>query len=156
MKRLAFTLAVIIIILCGLYFKFFTINSRNLSKQFKDEEISIYIPSGIADDYTDAMKMSFDDGRMWHYRLKGKQAASIAGELENGIWQQVNRNDDFSFFFRAFEHPPQLTDTTYYCIYDVALNDFCSFSQESALGIHHLLFLYDSGSNDYFCFSVSA
>lgn len=66
MKRLAFTLAVIIIILCGLYFKFFTINSRNLSKQFKDEEISIYIPSGIADDYTDAMKMSFDDGRMWH------------------------------------------------------------------------------------------
>lgn len=132
------------------------LNCRNLSKQFKDEEISIYIPSGIADDYTDAMKMSFDDGRMWHYRLKGKQAASIAGELENGIWQQVNRNDDFSFFFRAFEHPPGLTDTTYYCIYDVALNDFCSFSQESALGIHHLLFLYDSGSNDYFCFSVSA
>ena len=132
------------------------LNCRNLSKQFKDEEISIYIPSGIADDCTDAMKMSFDDGRIWHYRLKGKQAASIAGELENGIWQQVDRNDDFSFFFRAFEHPPELTDTTYYCIYDVALNDFCSFSQESALGTHHLLFIYDSGSNDYFCFSVSA
>ena len=132
------------------------LNCRNLSKQFKDEEISIYMPSGIADDYTDAMKMSFDDGRMWHYRLKGKQAASIAGELENGIWQQVNKNDDFSFFFRAFEHPPELTDTTYYCIYDVALNDFCSFSQESAPGAHHLLFIYDSGSNDYFCFSVSA
>lgn len=113
------------------------------------------MPSGVSDSYKDIMKMSFDDGRMWHYRLKGKQAASIAGELENGIWQQVNRNDDFSFFFRAFEHPPELTDTTYYCIYDVTLNEFYPFSEDRILGIYRLLFLYDTASNDYFCFSVS-
>ena len=116
-----------------------TINNRTLSKQLPENiSIDIFIPSGIADEYRDALAMTFDDGRVWRYSLNEKEIDLIKNDLENSKWTQFTPDENNMFF--------RYTET------DILNGELYAYTPESK---RSLLFVFDLTNFEYYCFSVS-
>ena len=138
MKKLIVVFAFILIVIFT-FGSITTINNRTLSKQLPENiSIDIFIPAGIADEYRDALSMTFDDGRVWRYSLNEKEIDLIKNDLENSKWTQFTPDENNMFF--------RYTET------DIPNGELYAYTPESK---RSLLFVFDSTNFEYYCFSVS-
>lgn len=157
-KKIVLLLLIIPLIIIFLLISAALLNNHILSNNFKNENIEIFIPSGIANKYRDAMVMSFDDLRTWTYSLNRKENEIISEEILSAPWKKLGKGFERNakFYFTDDYWPENMSDSLYYCLYDLRLNEFIYFDSDVAfLGWHRLLFLYDADNYKYYCVSMS-
>ena len=151
MKRLIIKLSVSLlslILLAGVATAVVSVRARSLDKNIDTDNIGIFVPKGLANRYVDPMALSFDDFRIWEYRLNDREIAEIETELQNGAWQKPTKEDSeevlSEFFLSGLPEKPALSDEVYICLPD----------DLSGGGIR-LLFVYDACEHMYLCVSMS-
>ena len=135
-------------LLAGILAGAVSVRARTLSKNIDKADVGIFVPQGMANRYADPMKFSFDDFRMWEYRLNDREVEQIEADLQNGVWQKPTKEelDDVlsEFFLGGLPEKPALSDEVYICLPD----------DLSGEGIR-LLFVYDACEHMYLCVSMS-
>lgn len=151
MKRFIKNLSVIflsLILLVGVVTAVVSVRIRSLDKNIDTDNIGIFVPKGLANRYADPMALSFDDFRMWEYRLNDREVRRIEADLQNGVWQKPAKEDldDVlsEFFLGGLPEKPVLSDEVYTCLPD----------DLPGKGIR-LLFVYDACEHTYLCVSMS-
>lgn len=146
-KRLSVILLTLILFV-GVFAGAVTVRARTLEKNIDTESIGIFVPQGMANRYADPMKFSFDDFRMWEYRLNDREIKQIEADLQNGVWQKPTKeelNDLLSeFFLGGLPEKPVFSDEVYCCLPD---------NPESRST--RLLLVYDASERIYLCVSMS-
>ena len=152
--------AALIFLLCAVVITV-DVRSKTLSANFELENVSVFVPKGIADNYEDPMLFSFDDARIWNYKLSKSQVTEIEGQLENQPWQKLNKADfenytSILYNMLTFETIPKLDySDTYLCSYDFKQHDFAKINSGDEYDFGSLLLLYCSKTNDYYAFVMS-
>lgn len=135
-------------LLAGLFAGAVSIRARTLDKNIDTDNIGIFVPQGMANRYADPMKYSFDDFRIWEYRLNEREIKQIEADLPNGAWQKPTKEelDDVlsEFFLGDDPEKPEFSDEVYCCLPD---------NPESKST--RLLLVYDACQRTYFCVSMS-
>lgn len=151
MKRAIKIISAIILslaLLAGLFAAVVSISARTLEKNIDTENIGIFVPQGMANRYADPMKFSFDDFRMWEYRLNDREVEEIEADLKKGTWQKPTKEelDDVlsEFFLGGLPEKPEFSDEVYCCLPD-------NPQSKST----RLLFVYDACQRTYLCVSMS-
>ncbi|MGN1194632.1 MAG: hypothetical protein ACI4SB_04045 [Acutalibacteraceae bacterium] len=150
MKRVIKIVSVVflsLILLVGVFAVTVTLSARTLEKNIDTDSIDIFVPKGLANRYTDPMSFSFDDFRIWEYRLNDKEVRQIEADLENGIWQKPTQ-EEFEdvlseFFLYGGPEKPEFSNEVYYCPVD-------SFPGKG----HRTLFVYDAFNRIYRCVTM--
>ncbi len=160
MKRKRVIIIIIALLIGAALLDVFVISPRTVRKNVDTENITVFIPKGMANHFHDYMYDSFDDQRVWKYKLSKREAAAIKNELNNGIWKEVDAEavDEITgvfFDLVGVNKPDNLTQNVYYCIFDDALDNFIDINGDNAiLGWHRDLFLYDSLNDLYWCVAM--
>ena len=129
-----------------------SIKNRILSSILKDEELEIFIPTSISDYYTDNMKFGFDGQKIWRYDLNNEDTVKIEEEIYSFPWKLVKEEENYKLnFYFGKSKPENLSETIYYCLYDLRLQEFIDFNYGDLLGWSRLLFLYDCETHSYYC-----
>lgn len=151
MKRFIKSLSVIflsLLLLAGVFAGFVSVRARLLDRNIDTGNINIFIPKGVANRYADPMALSFDDLRIWEYRLNDREVREIEADLLNGVWQKPTKeelNDVLSGFFLGDDpERPEFSDEVYFCLPD----------NPQSKGTR-LLFVYDACQRTYLCVSMS-
>ena len=135
-------------LLAGILAGAVSVRARTLSQNIDTDNIGIFVPQGMANRYTDPMAFSFDDFRMWEYRLNDREIADIEADLQNGAWQKPTKEelDDVlsEFFLGGLPEKPEFSDEVYCCLPD---------KPESRST--RLLLVYDACQHTYLCVSMS-
>lgn len=135
-------------LLAGIFAGAVSVSARTLSQNIDTENIGVFVPQGMANRYADPMKFSFDDFRMWEYRLNDREVEQIEADLQNGVWQKPTKEelDDVlsEFFLGGLPEKPEFSDEVYCCLPD---NPQSKSSR--------LLFVYDACQHTYLCVSMS-
>ena len=135
-------------LLAGIFAGAVSVSARTLSQNIDTENIGVFVPQGMANRYADPMKFSFDDFRMWEYRLNDREVEQIEADLQNGVWQKPTKEelDDVlsEFFLGGLPEKPEFSDEVYCCLPD---------NPESQSS--RLLFVYDACQHTYLCVSMS-
>ena len=132
-----------------------------VSNYFSDIPSLIYVPHGIANTYTDLLGPSIDEHKIWNYKLNSFEKKELEKELDNGIWNKTNTEaiSEIDYFFKVnlvSYLPENISENSYYCIYDFSLKRFIDINENvSMLGWHRVLFVYDKGNAEYYCVSKS-
>lgn len=157
MKRKFLKIACIFLIAIAVL-NFIAIRPRVLNNNINIEKDLIFIPSGVANKYHDNMIFSFDDYRIWEYRLNNKEVTAIQGELNGDIWKRPSAQEYADIIAVFFEFgseqntPVNLTDDVYYCLFDDGADTFIDINSDNTLlGWHRELFLYDVSQKTYWC-----
>lgn len=134
--------------LAGLLAGAVSISARTLSQNNDTESIGVFVPKGMANRYTDPMAFSFDDFRMWEYRLNDREIADIEADLQNGAWQKPTKEelDDVlsEFFLGGLPEKPEFSDEVYFFLIDAPQSKST-----------RLLLVYDACQRTYLCVSMS-
>lgn len=135
-------------LLVGLFAGAVSVRARTLEKSIDTETIGIFVPKGLANRYADPLKFSFDDFRMWEYRLNDREVEEIEADLKKGTWQKPTKEelDDVlsEFFLGGLPEKPEFSDEVYFCLPD--------YPQRKST---RLLFVYDACQRTYLCVSMS-
>lgn len=125
-----------------------TLRARTLEKNMDTDSVGIFVPKGLANRYTDPMALSFDDMRIWEYRLNDKEVRQMEADLQTGIWEKPTKEefDDVlsEFFLSGLPEKPEFSDEVYYC----PVNSFPGKG-------HRTLFVYDAYNRIYRCVTMS-
>lgn len=134
-------------LLVGVFAATVTLRARTLEKNMDTDSIGIFVPKGLADRYTDPLAFSFDDLRIWEYRLNDKEVGQMEADLKTGIWQKPTQEefDDVlsGFFLDGLPEKPEFSDEVYYCPVD-------SFPGKG----YRTLFVYDAFNRIYRCVTM--
>lgn len=128
-----------------------SLRARILTCNIDSENISIFIPRGIANKYDDPLFFSLNDEcRIWKYCLNDEEIPQMDEDLKNGIWNQKNKEElkehiDFVFQGSSIEPPDAGSDGIYRCVYNDAENKFTDEIHNS----HSILLIYDSDKHEY-------
>lgn len=158
-KKLFFLLIPVALIL--FFVLFIQIQSRTASDYFRDVKPSVYIPRGIADTYTDLLGFSIDEHKLWEYKLNFTEKNEIEEDLDNGKWNKITDETmpEIAYYFTVNSDsymPDDISDDSYYCIYDFSLKRFIGIDEDVAiLGWHRALFIFDKETSRYYCVSMS-
>lgn len=153
MKRLSrsiFIVFVVLVVLAGGFFVYTTVNNRILKNTMKSYNIEIFVPSGMANVYEDLLAMTFDDHRIWKYRLTDAEVAQITENLENGIWKKLSDNAEKDLEWYLPDSYNTLGKELYFCAYRAHLNEFDDIDTTTP---PRFLFLYDAENHIYYCVS---
>lgn len=135
------------------------INNRNLQKSIDTSFINTYIPSGIADSYSDIMFLGFDDYRIWSYNLNQSEIDILSGEIDNKVWKCSTEEDYYdimNIFFNSGDEnylKKELSKNLYYCIFDQKNNRYVDLNSNE-FG-HWIIFIYDKTLKTFWCVSKS-
>ena len=139
-------------VLAGGIFAYTTVDSRTLKNTMKSYNIEVFVPSGMANEYEDLLAMTFDDHRIWKYRLTDTEAAQITENLKNGIWKKLP--DDAGKYLEWYLPdgcgPETLDGEIYFCAYRAHRNEFDAIDTTAP---PRFLFLYDAENQMYYCVS---
>lgn len=135
----------------------FQLQCRTIHSGIREPCDEIYIPKGIADNYTDLLTFSIDEHKIWEYRLNSDEKKIIEQDLGNGIWDKITGEsmEEIKYFFTVNSDsyfPESISDDSYYCIYHFSLKEYVR--TDDIVG-HTALFLYDKENSRYFCISHS-
>lgn len=139
----------------------FQLQCRTIHSGIKEACNEICIPKGIADSYTDLLTFSIDEHKIREFRLDSDEKMMIEQDLGNGIWDKITGKDleEIRFFFTVNSDsyfPKDISDDSYYCIYDFSLKRFIGANEDAAiLGWHRALFVCDKANARYYCVSKS-
>lgn len=135
-------------LLAGLFTGAVSVRARTLGKNIDTENIGVFVPQGMANRFADPMAFSFDDFRIWEYRLNDREIGKIEADLQNGAWQKPTKEelDDVltEFFLGDDPEKPEFSDEVYCCLPD----------NPQSKGTR-LLFVYDACQRTYLCVSMS-
>lgn len=98
--------------------------------------------------------MTFDDHRIWKYKLNKKEAEKMTDELQNGCWLEFSENAkaEAKFYFPDTKWYDDFSDEVYYCLYDIVNEEFLSLGAGAK---PRFLFVYDAANKEYYCVTVS-
>ena len=118
-------------------------------------EMKIFAPSGMADEYESLLPMTFDDHRIWKYKLSKKEAEKMTEELQNSCWLEFSEyaKAEAEFYLTDAKWYDDFSDEVYYCLYDTVDEEFVSFGVAS--GVPRFLFVYDTVNQEYYCVSAT-
>lgn len=134
---------------------------RTIHSGIREACNEICIPKGIADSYTDLLTFSIDEHKIWEYRLNSAEKMKIEQDLGNGVWDKITGEslEEIKYFFTDNSDsyfPKDISDDSYYCIYDFSLKRFIGANEDAAiLGWHRALFVCDKANACYYCVSKS-
>ncbi len=154
------TLMILAIILFSIAL-FFQSQCRTIHSVIKENCEEIFIPNGIADAYNNLLTFSIDEHIIWEYKLNLREKKLMDEDLCNGIWDIIsNKNhEEIKYFFTDNSDsyfPKDISNDSYYCIYDFSLKRFIGANEDVAiLGWHRALFVYDKANACYYCVSKS-
>lgn len=135
-------------LLAGIFAGAVSVRARTLSKNIDKADVGIFVPQGMANRYAAPMKFSFDDFRMWEYRLNDREVEEIEADLKKGTWQKPTKEelDDVlsEFFLGGLPEKPEFSDEVYCCLPD----------NPQSKGTR-LLCVYDALKRTYLCVSMS-
>ncbi|MGN1442340.1 MAG: hypothetical protein ACI4XE_00720 [Acutalibacteraceae bacterium] len=135
-------------LVAGFFAATVSVRARTLGKNIDTENIGVFVPEGMANRFADPMAFSFDDFRMWEYRLNDREVERIEDDLQNGVWQKPTKEelDDVlsEFFLGGLPEKPEFSDEVYFCLPD----------NPQSKGTR-LLFIYDASERTYLCVSMS-
>lgn len=123
----------------------------------------IYVPKGLADVFTDELVFSFDDDRMWIYKLNEKETNAVEQDLKNGVWKKATKQNyedirgvylDFGGRKREVDGLSNDYKNWYICFFDKKDKRFIDLKRENIYPYHSELFIYDTQSKTYVCFCV--
>ena len=140
---------------------FFTVQCRTVSENIGDVNGKIFVPRGIADSYNNLLTFSIDIHTIWEYKLNSDEKEKNKQDLDNGVWKKINDESkpEITYYFTVNSDsylPDNLSDDTYFCIYDFSMKRFIGADEDvPILGWHRALFLYDKEYSRYFCVSMS-
>ena len=154
-------LLLIPVVLTVSFILFVFVQNRTLSENIMNIPDMIYVPNGTADEYNN-LYSGFTDGHViWEYRLNSKEKEKIESELNNGIWTKSTKKAMpeiiYCFTFDSESYlPDNISENTYYCIYDFGLKRFIDVDEElSVLGWHRALFVFDKENSRYYCVDIA-
>lgn len=157
MKKLLrgiFIAFVALAVLVGGIFIYSTVDNRTLKNTIKDYDVEIFAPLGMADEYEDLARFTFDDHRIWKYKLNRKEAEQMSEELKNSYWFEFSDDvkKETEFYLTDEKWYEDLSDEVYCCLYCTYHNKFVDFSDE---GLVSFLFLYDALNQEYYCVYIT-
>ena len=133
------------------------IQNRTLSQNIINVPDMIYVPKGMADEYNN-LYSGFTDGHIiWKYKLNSTETEKLTQELNNGIWNKITNEVTseiiYGFIFNSKSYfPDDISEDTYYCIYDFGQKRFISTDENlSVLGWHRAYFIFDKTNSQYYC-----
>ncbi len=131
-----------------------TVDNRILRNTVEHYNTEIFVPSGMADEYDDLLAMTFDDHRIWKYKLNSKEALKMTEELKKSCWLELsgNEKDEAKFYLPDGKWYEDFSEEVYYCLYDTVDKEFVSFGERV---LPRFLFVYDSVNQEYYCVSVA-
>lgn len=132
-----------------------TVDNRTLKNTLSHfTEIDVFVPSGMANEYEDLVPMTFDDHRIWKYKLNKKEAAEMTEELKNSCWLEFSDAEraKADFYIPDEKWRESFSEETYYCLFDTLNDEFVSFG---SWVMPRFLFVYDAVNQEYCCVSVT-
>ena len=135
----------------------FQLQCRTIHSEIKEACKEIYIPNGIANNYTDLLTFSIDEHKIWEYRLSDREKENAESNLNNSVWNKVTNEstEETEYFFTVNSDsflPKDISNDSYYCIYDFSLRRFIGADEDVALlGWRRALFVYDNENAHYYC-----
>lgn len=149
----------IIVLIFAFALNTFLIKPRILNKNIDSEHISVYIPNGMANKYHDCMYFSFDDHRIWEYKLNKKEVRAIEEDLDNGIWKKATKeeyNSMIGSFYFDSDSDTHITEDIYYFLFDDISEEYI-YAEPDGLPVigHNELFIYDNAQKIYLCIALS-
>ena len=117
-------------------------------------EIDIFVPSGMANEYENLVSFTFDDHRIWKYKLNSKESEEMNEELKNSHWSEFTDNEkqEAVLYFPGEHRFDSFSEETYYCLYSTVDGKFVSFNGP---GVPRFLFIYDVPDQEYCCVSLT-
>lgn len=152
MKKALCGIIIALTVLIAAVLIFTTVNSHTLKSNIEYERIDIFVPSGMANEYEDLVPFTFDDHRIWKYKLSDKEAQKMNEDIETGLWREFYNRElaEDGYFFPEGYFKKDLSEKLYYCMYN-------SKSEgpfyDGALADNRYLFLYDGVNQVYYCVS---
>ncbi len=131
----------------------FVVCPRTLRLNLPKDKPDIFVPFGIANKYEDLLSFSFDDFRIWQYKLSEKEKQKINENIENGKLKKATDEelDELSSYYlnsgknNDFSGNITKSKNVYYCTFK---NDLKSTTATFKLGERYML-AYDSDSGVY-------
>ncbi|MBQ7862692.1 MAG: hypothetical protein IJ349_10900 [Clostridia bacterium] len=141
-------------VLAGGIFAYTTVESRTLKNTMKSYSIEVFVPSGMANEYEDLLAMTFDDHRIWKYRLTDTEAAQITENLKNGIWKKLpdDVGKELEWYLPDGYSPEVSGGELYFCAYSTQDEKF-DYNLSGPEMPPRFLFLYDTENQIYYCVS---
>jgi len=155
MKKVLCGVFVALALLVAVVVVYTTVDSRTLKNTLAHfQDIEIFAPLGMADEYEDLARFTFDDHRIWKYKLNRKEAEQMSEELKNSYWFEFSDDvkKETEFYLTDEKWYEDLSDEVYCCLYCTYHNIFVDFSDE---GLVSFLFLYDALNQEYYCVYIT-
>lgn len=154
MKKVLLGIFIALALLLAVVAVYTTVDSRTLKNSLERGNIEIFVPSGMANEYENLLAMTFDDHRIWKYKLSGKEAEKMTEELKNSYWLEFSayEKDEAEFYLPDGKWYEGFSEEVYYCLYDTVDKGFVSFG---ASALPRFLFVYDVLNLEYYCATVT-
>ena len=153
MKKALCVICVALLVLVATVSAYTTVDNRTLKNSLEYENIGIFIPSGMANEYKDLLTMTFDDHRIWKYDLNGKEAVQMTENLKNGIWKKLPDNaKDLEWYLPYGYGPDKLNEEIYFCLYQPDKKEY-DYDISGPGMPSRIFFLYDAETQTYYCVS---
>ncbi len=155
MKKVLLGISIALIVLVAAVTVFITVDNRTLKNTLAYfPDIEIFVPSGMANEYEDLVSCTFDDHRIWKYKLNSKEAEEMNEELKNSYWFEFSdyEKQEAGFYLPDEYWRSAFSQEVYYCLYNTVDDKFVSLSIP---GVHRFLFIYDVPNQDYYCVSMT-
>ncbi|MBQ6600705.1 MAG: hypothetical protein IIX36_03580 [Clostridia bacterium] len=155
MKKVLCGILIALIVLVAAVAAYITVDNRTLKNTLSYfTEIEIFAPSGMADEYESLLSMTFDDHRIWKYKLKRKEAEKMAEEIKNSHWHEFSDYEkaEAEFYLPDTKWYDDFSDEVYYCLYDTVNEEFVSFGEWA---MPRFFFAYDAANREYYCVTVT-
>lgn len=105
-KNIIVVFAVLIIIL-SVVLSSISLNRRNFGNKIENYDIEVFVPDGLADKYKNLTPLSLESWEIYEYKLDNEKIKAIEGELDNGYWSKLKKEDS-EYFLRDYFYPPIL------------------------------------------------
>lgn len=150
---------IIIVLIFALVLNTFLIKPRILSKWMDLDYFTFYVPGGMAEKYHDCMFFSFDDHRIWEYKLNKREVKAIEEDLNNGIWKKAAK-EEYAGIIRSlyfdYDSDIDITEDIYYFLFDDISEEYVYAEPDGLpVGGHNELFIYDTAQKIYLCIALS-
>ncbi len=143
---------IILIVILLLPLSVYIYQCRSLPHNVGDIDNLIFVPHGMADSYNNLLKFSIDEHYVWRYGLNDREKEKAEKDLNNSVWRKFDGYAKEETEYLSLPDYKDISDDSYYCIYDFSLKRFIGIDEDVALlGWRRALFVYDRENTHYYC-----